>query len=121
MNAPLIVQDLVALLQRRYGKREPFGRSRLYQFRSSFSCSINYSKLLSGHRFFFGVSAEVVDSDFAFPQTKFGDFVLLVCGDIEHKLVLPRSLVIEMLEGVPTRRIDIFKGGCNAILQTTKH
>src|SRR5437588_9326330 len=121
MNAPLIVQDLVALLQRRYGKAVRFGRSRLYQFDASFSCSMNYSKLLSGHRFFFGVSAEVVDSDFAFPQTKFGDFVLLVCGDIEHTLVLPRSLVIEMLANVPTRRIDIFNDGGTYILQTTKH
>jgi|ERR1051326_225324 hypothetical protein len=121
MNAPLIVQDLVALLQRRYGKREPFGRSRLYKFGSSFCCSINYSKLLSGHRFFFGVSGEVVDSNFAFPQTKFGDFVLLVCGDVEDTLVLPRSFVIEMLAGVPTLRIDIFNDGGAYILQTTKH
>ncbi len=121
MNAPLIVQDLVASLQRRYGKRESFGRSRLFKFASSFACSINYSKLLSGHRFFFGVSAEVVDPDFVFPETKFGDFVLLVCGDADHTLVLPRSVVIEMLTGVPTRRIDIFNDKGSYILQTTKH
>lgn len=121
MNAPLIVQDLVASFQRRYGKAESFGRSRLYKFGSSFSCSINYSKLLGGHRFFFGVSGEVVDADFAFPQTKFGDFVLLVCGDVEHTLVLPRSVAIEMLTGVPTRRIDIFDDNGSYILQTTKH
>ncbi len=121
MNAPLIVQDVVASLQRRYGKSEPFGRSRLLKFGSSFACSINYSKLLGGHRFFFGVSAEVVDSSFPFPQTTFGDFVLLVCGDTEHVLVLPRSLVVEMLFDVPTRRIDIFNDNGSYILQTTKH
>lgn len=121
MNAPLIVQDLVASLQRRYGKSESFGRSRLFRFGSSFACSINYSKLLGGHRFFFGVSAEVLDSGFSFPQTTCGDFVLLVCGDIEHTLVLPRSLVIEMLANVPTRRIDIFNDNGSYILQTTKH
>jgi hypothetical protein len=121
MNAPLIVQDVVASLQRHYGKSEPFGRSRLFKFGSSFACSINYSKLLSGHRFFFGVSAEVVDSGFPFPQTTCGDFILLVCGDNDHILVLPRSLVVEMLADVPTRRIDIFNDNGSYILQTTKH
>lgn len=121
MNATLIVQDLVTSLQRRYGKCEPFGRSRLFKFGSSFACSINYSKLLGGHRFFFGVSAEVVDSDFLFPQTTFGDFVLLICGDLNCTLVLPRSLVVEMLTDVPTRRIDIFNDNGSYILQTTKH
>src|SRR2546426_5404661 len=120
MNAPLIVQDLVASLQRRYGKAAPFGRSRLFTFGSSFSCSINYSKLLGGHRFFFGVSAEVVDPGFLFPQTTFGDFVLLVCGDLNRTLALPRSLVIEMLSDVPTRRIDIFNDNGSYVLQTTK-
>ena len=121
MNAPLIVQDLIASLQRRYGKAESFGRSRLYKFGSSFSCSINYSKLLGGHRFFFGVSAEVVDGDVIFPQTTFGDFVLLVCGDAAHALVLPRAVAIEMLTDVPTRRIDIFNDSGSYILQTTGH
>jgi hypothetical protein len=41
--------------------------------------------------------------------------------NVEHTLVLPRSLVIEMLAGVPTRRIDIFNDGGTYILQTTKH
>lgn len=121
MNAPLIVQDLVGILQRRFGKAESFGRSRLYKVGSSFSCSINYSKLLGGQRFFFGVSAEVVDPTFAFPTTKFGDFVLLICGDVEHTLVLPRTFVTEMLAEVPTRRIDIFNDNGTFILQTTKH
>ncbi len=121
MNAPLIVQDLVASLQRRYGKCESFGRSRLFKFASSFACSINYSKLLGGHRFFFGVSREVVDAGFSFPQTTFGDFVLLVCGDVGHTLVLPRQLVIEMLTDVATRRIDIFNDNGSYVLQTTRH
>ena len=121
MNAPLIVQDLVASLQRRYGKSESFGRSRLFKFGSAFACSINYSKLLGGHRFFFGVSAEVVDPGFSFPQTTCGDFALLVCGDVAHTLVLPRALIIEMLADVPTRRIDILNDNGSYILQTTKH
>lgn len=119
MNAPLIVQDLILSLQRRYGKCEPFGRSRLFKFGSAFTCSINYSKLLGGNRFFFGVSREVVDVSFSFPQTTFGEFALLVCSDLEHILVLPRSLVIEMLQNVPTRRIDIFDDSGTFILQTT--
>src|SRR5207244_280098 len=99
----------------------PFGRSRLFKFGSALACSINYSKLLGGHRFFFGVSPEVVDALFAFPQTTFGDFVLLMCADLEHTLVMPRSLIIEMLADVPTRRIDVFNDNGTYILQTTKH
>src|SRR6266496_4908694 len=121
MNAPLIVQDLINSLQRRYGKCEPFGRSRLLKFGSSLSCSINYSKLLGGHRYFFGVSREVVDASFSYPQTKLGEFVLLVCADREHTLVLPRALVIDMLREVPTRRIDVINDNGTFILQTTKH
>lgn len=121
MSSPLIVQDLVASLQRRYGKCEPFGRSRLFKFGSAFACSINYSKLLGGHRFFFGVSGEVSDASFSFPETTFGDFVLLVCGDLDHTLVLPRSLVIEMLTDVSTRRLDVFNDNGTFILQTTRH
>jgi len=121
MNAPLIVQDLVNSLQRRYGNCEPFGRSRLLKFGSSLSCSINYSKLLGGHRYFFGVSREVVDASFSYPQTKLGEFVLLVCADREHTLVLPRALVIDMLREVPTRRIDVFNDSGTFVLQTTKH
>jgi hypothetical protein len=121
MNAPLIVQEVVHKLQGRYGRAILVGKSRIFQFGTSFSSSINYSKLLSGHRFFFGLSQEVLRTDFRYPQTKFGDFVLLVCGSAEGVLVLPRSLVIEMLSGVPTRRIDVFIENAAYILQTTKH
>lgn len=121
MSLPLIVEDLIASLRKRYGKPESFGRSRLFKFGSSFTCSINYSKLLSGHRYFFGVSREVVDPAFEYPQTRAGEFVLLICGSIANTLVIPRSLVIEMLRGVSTRRIDILCEDGTYILQTTKH
>ncbi len=121
MNAPLIVEDLVRSLQRRYGKAESFGRSRLFTFGSSFSCSVNYSKTLPGPRYFFGVSREVVDPDFQYPTTDAGDFALLICGSTENTLTLPRTLIIEMLADVPTRRIDISYEDGTYILQTTQH
>ena len=93
MNAPLIVQELISSLQRRYGKAAVIGKSRLFKFGSAFACSVNYSKLLGGHKYFFGLSREVVSTDFIYPETKFGDFVLLVCGSADNVLVLPRSLV----------------------------
>lgn len=121
MNAPLAVEDTVALLSRRYGMAEPFGRSRILRFGSSLVCSINYSKLLSGHKYFFGLSQEVVDPGCSYPPTKFGDFVLLVCGNADNTLVLPRPLVIEFMRGVSTRRIDVFYEDGSYVLQTTKH
>lgn len=121
MNAPLAVEDIVAHLSSRYGKAEPFGRSRILRFGSSLVCSINYSKLLSGHKYFFGLSKEVVAPRCPYPETKFGDFVLLVCGNADNTLVLPRPLVIEFMRDVSTRRIDVFFEDGSYILQTTKH
>lgn len=118
MNAPLIVQQIVASLQRHYGKATVVGKSRIFKFGSAFACSVNYSKLLGGHKYFFGLSQEVINPNFAYPGTKFGDFVLLVCGSAENVLVLPRSVVIEMLSGVPTRKLDVFYEDGAYILQT---
>jgi hypothetical protein len=120
-NAPLIVEDVISLLQRRYGQATPIGRSRIFKFGSAMACSINYSKLLGGHKYFFGLAQEVVDPNCAYPETTCGDFVLLVCGSSEKTLVLPRSLVTEWMQGVSTRRIDIFYEDGAYILQTTKH
>jgi hypothetical protein len=117
----MIVEDVVVSLERRYGKAAQVGRSRILKFGHALTCSINYSKLLGGHKFFFGVAKEVVDEAFKYPRTAFGDFVLLVCGSADKTLVLPRSLIIQMLRGVPTRRIDVFCEDGAYILQTTKH
>ena len=121
MNAPLIVDDVIALFTRRYGKAERFGRSRILKFGSALACSINYSKFLAGHKYFFGLSSEVVDLAYKYPETKLGDFVLLACGSVESILVLPRSLVLEWMRGVSSRRIDVFLEDGSYILQTTKH
>jgi hypothetical protein len=118
----LLVEEVVAILRRRYGKPRQVGRSnRLWTFGKALTCSINYSKLLSGHRFFFGLSQEVADKDFRYPETEFGGFVLLVCGTPQEVLVLPRHLVLQMIEGVTSRRLDVFREGESYILQTTQH
>jgi hypothetical protein len=122
MSAPLLVEDCLSLLRRRYGKPMQVGRSqRLWTFGNSLTCSINYSKLLSGHRFFFGLSQEVADKNFSYPVTEFGGFVLLVCGTPQEVLVLPRDLVLQMIDGVTSRRLDVFREDGGYILQTTQH
>ena len=79
MSALLFIEEVAALLQRRYGKPVQAGRSnRLWTFGNALTCSVNYSKLLRGQKFFYGLSQEVTDKDFAYPETEFGDFVLLV-------------------------------------------
>lgn len=122
MSAPLVVEEVAGLLRKRFGKPTQAGRSnRLWTFGNALTCSINYSKLLHGHRFFFGLSQEVADKAFAYPETTMGDFVLLVCGTPRDVLVLPRSLVLKMLEGVTTRKLDILRDGETYVLQTTQH
>ena len=85
------------------------------------TCSINYSKQLPGPRFFFGLSQEVVRKDFRYPDTALGDFILLCCGSSRNVLVLPRKLILEMLERVSTRKLDVFLQDGSYILQTTRH
>ena len=121
MSAPLEVSLVVNSLGERYGDVSPFGRSRLFKCGSSLCCSINYSKLLRGSKYFFGLSKEVVDPTGRFPDTEFGDFVLLVCGTVDAVLVLPRPLVLRMMEGVGTRRVDVFVERDRYVLQTTGH
>lgn len=116
------VDELLSVLQRRYGKPSQVGRSnRLWKFGGNVTCSINYSKKLPGPRFFFGLSQEVVRKDFRYPDTALGDFVLLCCGSSRDVLVLPRKLILEMLEGVSTRKLDVFLQDGSYILQTTRH
>src|SRR5687768_5522898 len=116
------VDEVVAFLQRRYGKRIQVGRSnRLWRFGNALTCSINFSKELRGPRFFFGLSQEVVKNEFVYPESELGDFVLLVCGSAQHVLVLPRTLMLDMLQGVPTRKIDVYLEDSTYILQTTQH
>lgn len=120
-NAPLFVEDAIELLRKRYGKDVEFGRSRLLQFGGAMACSINYSKQLRGDKYFFGLAKEVVDPKFVYPQTKLGEFALLVCGSAEKIVVIPRSLLLEMTRDVPTRKLDVFAESGTFILQTTGH
>ncbi|HZL38611.1 MAG TPA: hypothetical protein VFC78_25105 [Tepidisphaeraceae bacterium] len=121
MNASLIVEDVVAILQARFGKAERHGKARIYTFGSAFVCSINYSKLLGGHKYFFAVAREIVDASHVFADANENAYVVLVCGAAENCLVLPRRLMIEMMRGVPSRRVDVFMDSGRYILQTTKH
>ena len=120
MSTSLAVEETLTLLTETYGHAESFGRSRLFRCASSLCCSINYSKLLRGAKYFFGLSREVVSLDVEFPSTEHGDFVLLVCGSVDLVLVLPRRVILRMMEGVETRRVDVFVDNGRYILQTTR-
>ena len=76
MSASLVVEELVSRLQERYGRPTSFGKSRLLKFGQTLTCSINYSKLLRGHRYFFGLAQEPVDPVLAYPNTESGEYCL---------------------------------------------
>src|SRR5438045_186906 len=118
MNGSLIIEDLISSLEQRYGKSLQPGKARVLSFGCAITCSLNYSKLLNGHKLFFAVPADILDEAKLFPKTDHGEFVLLTCGSIDRTLVLPRSLMIDMLTGVPTRRVDVFLEDGSYILQT---
>ena len=120
-NAPHFVDEVVRELRRRYGRPVPFGKSRLYQFGKALTCSINYSKRLRGEKYFFGLAQEVVDPRCNYPETRLGAFVVLLCGGSDKVLMLPRSVVLEALRNVRTRKLDVFTEGETYILQTTGH
>ncbi len=120
-NAPIFVDEVVRDLRRRYGRPTPFGKSRLYQFGDTLSCSINYSKRLRGEKYFFGLAQEVVDRRYNYPETRLGAFVVLLCGRADKVLMLPRNLVLDAMRNVSTRKLDVFTEGETYILQTTGH
>jgi hypothetical protein len=121
MNASVHVDEVKDRLAKRYGSVTAHGRGQVFTFGTGITCSINYSKLLGGHKFFYAVPGAMLKSDAGFPQTSHGEFVLLICGSPDRILVLPRSLVAEMLCDVPSRRVDVFIEQDAYILQTTKH
>src|ERR1051326_5963725 len=121
MNATLIVEDFISLLQRRCGKSHQLGKARILTFGQSFTCSLNYSKLLNGHKYFFALPEQIIDPTKEFGPMKSGEFVVLICGSADRALWLPRSLMIQMMKGVSTRRVDVFVEDGDFILQTTKH
>ena len=80
MSATPVLEEVLDLLRQRLGKPVQLGRSRrLWDVGRGMNCSVNYSKLLRGDKFFFGLSQEVGDKDFAYPPTDLGDFVILIC------------------------------------------
>lgn len=121
MGAELIIEDVEGQLARRFGRARRCGAARIFTFGSALTCSVNYSKLLHGNKYFFGLPAAFLDPARPFGETRFGEFVLLICGSPDNILVLPRPLVIDMMRGVVSRRLDIFVEGGTYILQTTRH
>jgi hypothetical protein len=121
MNAEIISQEVKVFLERRFGKSVQFGRGQVFSFGTSLTCSLNYSKLLGGHKYFYAIPRDFLQPTKDFPTTKLGEFALLICGSADKILVLPRSLVVEMMKAVPTRRVDVFLESGTYILQTTKH
>jgi hypothetical protein len=120
-NAPHFVDAVVRELRKRYGSATPFGKSRLYTFGDALTCSINYSKRLRGEKYFFGFAQEVVDPRFEYPQTRLGAFVALICGGADKVLMLPRTLILEAMRKVSTRKLDVFTEGETYVLQATGH
>lgn len=119
MTENVVVNDVIRLLERKYGTAHQQGRGRVLTFGSQITCSVNYSKLL-GHKFFFAVPTMMRDTSATFPDTSLGEFVVLICGTTDAVLVLPRSFVIEMLANVPKGRVDIFVENGAYVFQTTK-
>jgi hypothetical protein len=121
MAAGSVLDNVVSRLVRRYGKPREADRARILTFGSAITCSLNYSKLLRGNKYFFGLPSSILDENHAFEKTLLGEFVLLICGSADNTLVLPRLLVSEMMRGVSSRRLDVFVEGMTYILQTTRH
>lgn len=121
MNAAVITDDVMSMLRRRYGTSQQLSKGQVFTFGSAATFSINYSKLLRGEKYFYAVPSGMTDPGMEFPKTELGEFALFICGSADKVLVVPRITILDMLQGVPTRRVDIFKEAGSLILQTTKH
>ncbi len=90
MSADLILEDVTRRLARRFGRPRRERRARIMTFGSSLTCSLNYSKLLHGDKYFFGLPPVILDPTALFPQTKFGEFVPF--EELEEKISHLKSL-----------------------------
>jgi len=88
VSVDIIIEDVIARLARLFGRPRREQRARIVTFGSSLTCSLNYSKLLRGDKYFFGLPPAMVDPNTVFASTGFGDFVLLICGAPDRVLVL---------------------------------
>src|SRR5579863_7195517 len=100
MGSDFVIEEVIRQLARRFGRARRDAKARILTFGSAITCSINYSKLLHGNKYFFGLPPSILDVGESFPRTELGEFVLLVCGSAENILVLPRDVVIDMMRGV---------------------
>jgi len=76
MNAEIISQEVMASIEAHFGKRRQIGKGQVFTFGSSLTCSLNYSKLLGGHKFFYAIPRDLLDPTKTFPPTKFGEFAV---------------------------------------------
>ncbi|SRR6266851_2961905 len=121
MSSEFVIEEVVRQLARRFGSARRDAKARILTFGPAITCSINYSKLLHGNKYIFGLPPAILNADGSFAKTEFGEFVLLVCGSADKILVLPRPIVVGMMRGVGSRRLDIFVDSGTYIFQTTKH
>jgi hypothetical protein len=121
MGSDFVIEEVIRKLARRFGKARRSSKARVLTFGSAATCSINYSKLLHGNKYFFGLPSSILDLSTSFPKTDLGEFVLLICGSSESILVLPRAVVADAMRGVVSRRLDIFVEGGTYIFQTAGH
>src|SRR5437588_12114985 len=119
MSAEIVINDVIRRLTRRYGTAKLHGRARIITFGDSLTCSINYSKVLRGGKYFFGLPPQILDPSERMPETRSGTFVLLICGSADKILLIPSEMMVRMMEGVSSRRLDIFVEDGSYILQTT--
>jgi hypothetical protein len=121
MSADLIIEEVIARLSRRFGRPRRAAKARVFAFGGAVACSVNYSKLLQGNKYFFGLPAAFLDPRQNIGKAQLGEFAMLICGSPENVLVLPRTFLVEMMQGVTSRRLDVFVDSGTYVLQTTKH
>ena len=116
MNPSAAVEQAIDKLKLIYGPPKVIGGSRSVQFGQELICSLNYSKLLSNYKYFFGLSQEIADPNRHFPKTQHGEYTILICGNPSQLLIIPRRIMLEMLTGVPTRKVDVITDGTKFLL-----
>lgn len=121
MNAAIITDDVVSMLRKRYGKSVQLSKSQVFTFGKTRPVQLTTQNYFGGTKVFYAVPAAMIDPTTVFPKTDLGEYSLFICGSADRVLVIPRNIITAMLEGVRSRRVDIFNEAGSLILQTTKH
>jgi len=115
-------QRFIESMRHRYGPEEKAGRGNILNFGEQISVAIGNSKMLKNGQYFFAVQTDFRNSKFQkHLSSPLGIYAALICGNEETVVMLPHSLLSDVMKDSPTDRFNIVLRDHSYYLRVTGH